>query len=379
MEENDGTASVVFTVPFWVEAMKCEVSLFCALVDDRFRVLEQLFIADSSNGWDGFIGGFHGGAFSRGFGFTSERVYCAMLCMIQKRFFLILSALLLVVGAGMVYAQGDNPHIQSQLSGVYDKWRTAMINQDVRAWAATTSKSRQLAVRNRVYSERRPFPKAVFQLPAAPPSVANLKGLSAHKKGATATAVYFGKVDFGMGGDPAENLLLLHFVNEGGVWKYDTADFINLMALPKVRKQLKEGDLSYVEQKDFQASGILPKMPIAVNLAKYIAKVYVFCPGREVKMKVNKVSDHRFQDTKASEVVIGGGKDGINEVQFSTKSLEGSTGKEALSIRVYLMSTVPGTKPIKMFEYQVNEGEPVKVFGSENFIIDEKIAKRLNG
>ena len=96
-------------------------------------------------------------------------------------------------------------------------------------------------------------------------------------------------------------------------------------------------------------------------------------------MKVNKISDHRFQDTKASEVVIGGGKDGINEVQFATKSLEGSTGKEALSIRVYLMSTVPGTKPIKIFEYQVNEGESVKPFGSENFVIDAKMAKTLNG
>jgi hypothetical protein len=299
--------------------------------------------------------------------------------MIQKRIFLMLSALLLVVSAGSVSAQGNNPQLQSQLSGVYGKWRTAMVNEDVRTWASTTAKNRQLTIRNRVYSERRSFPKAVFQLPAAPPSVENLKALSAHKKGATATSVYFGKVNFGVGGDPAENLLLLHFVNEGGVWKYDTADFINLLALPKVRKQLKEGDLTYVEQKDFQASGVRPQMPIPVGPAKYIAKVYAFCPGREVKMKVNKISDHRFQDTKASEVVIGGGKDGINEVQFATKSLEGSTGKEALSIRVYLMSTVPGTKPIKIFEYQRNAGESVEAFGSKNFVIDAKMAKILNG
>ena len=291
----------------------------------------------------------------------------------------MLSVLFLVLSFSGVSAQEGNPHLQSQLSGVYGKWRTAIINKDVRGWAATTSKNRQLTIRNRIYSERRPFPAAVFQLPAAPPSLENLKNLSAYKKGATATSVYFGKVNFSVGGDPAENLLLLHFVNEGGAWKYDAADFINLLALPDVRKQLKADDLTYVEQKDFLASGVPPQMPIAVGPAKYIAKVYAFCPGREVKMKVNKISDHRFQDTKASEVVIGGGQDGINEVQFATKSLEGSTGKEALSIRVYLMSTVPGTKPIKVFEYQVNEGEPVKPFGSENFVIDAKIAKTLNG
>ena len=118
-------------------------------------------------------------------------------------------------------------------------------------------------------------------------------------------------------------------------------------------------------------------MPIAVGPAKYIAKVYVFCPGREVRVKVNKISDHRFQDTKAAEVVIGGGLKGLNEVQFATKSLEGSTGKEALSVRVYLMSTTAGVKPLKVYEYQVEEGGVVKPFGSKNFVIDESIEKKL--
>ncbi len=302
-----------------------------------------------------------------------------MLCMIQKRFFLILSMLFVVLNCNVAMAQGNNPQLQSELSKVYSKWRTAMVNKDAQQWAQTTAKSRQIFIRNRVYSERRAFPQAVFQLPAAPPSLNGLKSLSAHKKGATASAVYFGKVNFGIGSNLADNVLLLHFINESGAWKYDTADFISLQALPDVRKKLQGGDLSYVKQKDFQASGVVPLMPIAVAPAKYIAKVYAFCPGREVKMKVNKISDHRFQDTKAAEIVIGGGIDGLNEVQFATKSLEGSTGKEALSIRVYLLSTVPETKPIKVFEYQINEGDAVKPFGSANFVIDAKTAKKLNG
>ncbi|MFD2160321.1 hypothetical protein ACFSW8_15565 [Rubritalea tangerina] len=299
--------------------------------------------------------------------------------MISKRFFLMLGMFSILLGASDLGAQVNNPQLQKQLEGVYSKWRNAMVQKDARTWGQTTAKSRQMAIRNRIYSERRAYPQSVFDIPAAPPSVAGLKGLSAHRKGATATSVYFGKVDFGVGGDPADNLLLLHFVNEGGSWKYDTADFINLLALPEVRKQLQAGDYTYVEQKDFQASGVVPPMPIAVGPAKYIAKVYTFCPGRDVKVKVNKISDHHFIDTKAAEVVIGGGKDGLNEVQFATKALEGSTGKEAMTIRVYLMSTVPGTKPIKAFEYQVKEGEEVKPFGSSHFVIDAKMAKKLNG
>ncbi|MGJ8672271.1 hypothetical protein [Rubritalea sp.] len=284
----------------------------------------------------------------------------------------------ILVGGGETHA-GNNPALQGQLDEVYNQWRQAVIKKDSATWSRLTAKNRQLAVRNRIYSERREFPKAVFDLPAAPPSISSLKGISAHHKGSTATAVYFGKVDFGIGGKPTDNLLLLHFVNDAGRWRYDTADYISLQSLPDVRKQLQTGDLSYVEQKDFQASGVPPQMPIPVGPAQFISKVYVFCPGRDVKVKVNKISDHSFQDTKAAEIVIGGAKTGSNEVQFSTKALEGSTGKEALSIRVYLLSTVQGVKPVKVYEYQVNEGETVKPYGSGNFIIDAKIVKELQG
>lgn len=302
-----------------------------------------------------------------------------MLRMIQKRLFLKWFVLAYGCMLGLAVAQSNNPALQNQLGGVYNSWRNAMIQKDARTWSVVTSKNRQLEIRNRAYSERKAFPQAVFAIPAAPPSLAGLKPLRAHRKGSTATAVYFGNVDFGVGGAPSENVLLLHFVAEGGAWKYDTADFVSLQELPDVRKALKSGDYSYVDQKDFQASGVAPVMPISVGPAEYVAKVYVFCPGREVKMKVNKVSDHRFQDTKAAEIVIGGGKSGLNEVQFATKSLEGSTGKEALSIRVYLFSSVQGTKPIKAYEYQIQEGEPVKAYGSGNFVIDAQMSKTLKG
>lgn len=297
--------------------------------------------------------------------------------MIRKRFFLLVSLFTLALLAGAQASEPSKDALQSQLANSYGKWRTAMVNKDARAWSAATAEHRKLSIKNRINSERRSFPDSVFHLPAAPPSLKNLQSLRAHQSGRTATGVYFGKVDFGVGGVPADNILLLHFVFEKTGWKYDTADFISLAALPKVRVQLKSGDYSYVDQRDFLPSGRVPQMPFAVGPAKYIAKVYVFCPGREVRVKVNKISDHRFQDTKAAEVVIGGGLSGINEVQFSTKSLEGSTGKEALSVRVYLMSTTAGVKPLKVYEYQVKEGGAVKPFGGENFVIDASVEKKL--
>lgn len=296
--------------------------------------------------------------------------------MTPKRFFLFVSVFALFFVSGVQANEREMGKLQRELTHSYGKWRTAMVNKDAKAWAMATAEHRKLAIKNRINSEQRAFPHSVFSLPVAPPSLKNLKALRAHQKGLTATGVYFGKVDFGMGGVPTDNLLLLHFILERTGWKYDTADFISLAALPDIRAQLKAGDYSYVDQKDFLPSGRVPQMPFAVGRAEYIAKVYVFCPGREVRVKVNKISDHRFQDTKAAEVVIGGALTGLNEVQFSTKSLEGSTGKEALSVRVYLMSTTAGVKPLKVYEYQVAEGGAVKPFGGGNFTVTHAEKKK---
>ena len=228
-------------------------------------------------------------------------------------------------------------------------------------------------------SEKKAFPGTLFSVPVVPPTLKGLKALRVSSRGATATAVYFGKIDFGVGGDIPENLLVVTYVNEAGMWKYSEVDFIRLNELKDVRAQLKAGNLKYVNQAAFAPDGKVPVKPIEVRGAQYIAKVYVFCPGREVRMKVNKVSDHRFQNTKMSEVVIGGAHQGLNEVQFSTKALEGSTGKEALSIRVYMMSAIPGVAPVKVYEYQVPAEGVVKPFGSGNFMVDEKILKKMNG
>jgi hypothetical protein len=173
---------------------------------------------------------------------------------------------------------------------------------------------------------------------------------------------------------------VLSFIRGGTGWLYDRADFVNLAALPEVRKELAAGELKYLkETPEAQPCGIVPPVPIEVRPAKYIAKVYVFCPGREVRVQVNKISHHRFANAKEAEVVIGGALDGPNEVQFATKKLEGATGKEAMTIRVYLMSEVQGVKPIKAFEYQVAENGLVKPYGTSSFVVDAATVAKLNG
>ena len=269
--------------------------------------------------------------------------------------------------------------LRPALENTYNTWRDAMIRRDASIWQNVTATHRRIEVKNRIVSEKRAFPSSVFDLPAPPPSLTGLKFLSAKQNGATAKAAYFGKINFGVGGSPTDNLLVLSFIR-GDSWLYDRADFINLAALPEVRKELGAGDLSYLKEiPEAQPSGIVPPTPIEAHPAKYIAKVYAFCPGREVRAQINKISHHRFSNAKEAEIVIGGALDGSNEVQFTTRKLPGGTGKEVMTLRVYLMPEVPDRKPIKAFEYQIAAGVTPKSFATASFSLDPAVASQLTG
>ncbi len=287
---------------------------------------------------------------------------------------------MIVAIAMMSSALAQDLSLRQQLESVYGFWRNAMVQKNYASWAKVTAEHRQVTVRNRINSERRVFPKGIFELPAAPPALTNLKHLQSQRNGRTAKSVYFGKVDFSVGGQPTDNLLVIDYVQERTGWKYDQAQFVSLAALPDVRKELSQGDLKYIRSTpDFTPTGQVPPVPMAIPVAKYIAKVYVFCPGREVEVTVNRVSKHRFGNTKEAELVMGGVRDGDNHIRYSVKGLPGATGKEAMAIRVYAFSQIRGVKPLKIYEYQVLEGEPVKGAGEMTFPFDAKMAAILQG
>ena len=270
--------------------------------------------------------------------------------------------------------------LRAALETTYGTWRAAMVRKDAAAWQRITAPHRQMEIRNRIVSEKRTYPAAVFQVPAPPPALTGLRFLEATQVGPTAKASYFGPVDFGVGGTPSDNLLVLSFVQGRSGWLYDRADFVNLSALPEVRRELAAGDLGYLkETPEARPSGKIPPTPAAVPPAKTIAKVYVFCPGREVEVQINKISRHRFANAQEAEIVLGGALDGRNEVQFTARSLEGGTGKEAMTVRVYLFSQVQGVKPIKIYEALVQPGGAVKPFERGYFELDAATKARLDG
>jgi hypothetical protein len=277
-------------------------------------------------------------------------------------------------------AAGDTQALRKELETVYQTWRSSMVLKDPKAWSNITAKHRQGIVRNRLNSERRAFPQAVFEVPAAPPTIAGLTAVQIEKNGSTAKCIYFGKVDFAIGGEPTDNLMIIDYVMENQTWKYDVAEFVSLAALPDVRAELVKGDLSYIQKTSaFRPTGIVPPVPASVPVAKYIGKVYVFCPGRSVKVTVNGVSRHAFGNAKEAELIIGGLDDGANAISYEAKDLPGATGNEALCIRVYAFSQIKGVMPVKIYEYQVEEGKKPLASASQGFALDASVAQKISG
>jgi len=298
----------------------------------------------------------------------------------RMQLFLLTSLALLSLGATQkLTAQTQAAALSKNLQDVYLYWRAAMVNKNYGQWKQATASHRMISIQNRILSEKGLFPVNLFKTPTPPPSLNGLKLLRSRAKGVTAKLVYFGKVDFGVGGKPSDNLLVLNFVHEGRGWKYDNAEFVNLSGLTDIRKQLLSGNLAYVDGTAFIPDGKRPARPLIVGKAKYIAKVYAFCPGREVQVSINSVSKHRFQDTQQAEVIIGGGRDGVNSIWFSIKDLPDYKGSDPLTLRVYVFSQVQDVKPVKVFQYQIKKGEKPKISSSEKFTIDAATAAKVMG
>ena len=157
--------------------------------------------------------------------------YCPMESVMQVYLFrLVLVAIVSLGSIGSAGAQVADQQLKlgQSLDEVYAYWRDAMVSRDYRAWHQVSATHRRVALKNRILSEKGEWPADIFNVPAVPPTLKGLKMLRARNKGMSAKSVYFGKVNFGVGAAPADNLLLLSFVYEGRGWKYDTAEFINL-------------------------------------------------------------------------------------------------------------------------------------------------------
>ncbi|MEM7699955.1 MAG: hypothetical protein AAF236_16290, partial [Verrucomicrobiota bacterium] len=217
-----------------------------------------------------------------------------------------------------------DPSLRVGLESIYNAWRQATLTANVAEWERWTAYSRQVETRNRIVSQRLPFPQAFFEDPIAPPPLGGLISLGVLTTGQTATSTYFGKANFGGAEDGfiPDNILVLHFLNEDGLWKFDTLRVVKLGNDADLLLQIQNADFSFLRGEEFQPAAKLPPVAQPVNPPEFLAEAWIDSTGYETAIKVNGHPTGTFSNIKTSELIIGGLRRGQNTIEITIKSIE---------------------------------------------------------
>ncbi len=276
------------------------------------------------------------------------------------------------------FGMPDQKKAEETADVVYNTWRLSMIRGSEQAWRSATTASRQAKVRNLIISQRGSFPHDFFKGQPEPPKLENFKFVGAITgcKGRTLAATYVGKVQLG-DGKAEESAFVLELVYEGNKWKLDQTRLFTLSKLPEVRKRLLSKDLSVLREQDgFQPYTLIPRTPQACKAPELIGKVFVDCPGRDIRMVINGVSEHEFGDERRADVISGGLKRGRNTISYTIDTPEGSQ-HPAMAIGLFVMPETPGNRPVCVFDH-ILDAQDAAQGGTITFTIENGHIASMN-
>lgn len=297
--------------------------------------------------------------------FHSERGLVCTFTTAMRRVLFLLLVLIFSHPVRPLPGQSGDAGLRALLEKAYFQWRDAMIRKDPHAWAASITRYRQTVMRNSIVSERKPFPDAVFSSELTPPALDGLRLLEAQAVGETAHLVYFGKIDMGQDRELLhDDLLKLKFLNENGVWKFDSNRISSFGAAPEVRQALLEGKKpDFLDTPEFTPPGKAPPVPPLCRVPDHKAGYKLQSFGYEVTLSMNGFEYEPVQDGLAQEMITGGLINGHNEITLGIKPVPVPEGEKAsLQIRVYILSNDPDQPGREVLRWQAPEtGVPAKV------------------
>ncbi|MEM9281798.1 MAG: hypothetical protein AAGA96_08230 [Verrucomicrobiota bacterium] len=267
-------------------------------------------------------------------------------------------ALLGVTGLSLSLSQAQNSHpdpaLRATLESSYHAWRESVVTQNHQQWEASTAYSRQIEIRNRIVSQKLPFPEAFFADPLKPPSLDGMIALGVLSTGQTATSTYYGKANFGAepGTTISDNLMVLHFLLEEGAWKFDRLRLVKTGNDAELLLQIRNSDFSFLNGIEFQPAQQLPPLPQPVNTPDLLAEIWVDSTGYEITVTVNGIPNGTFSNIKTAELLIGGLRNGENRIQLQIKPLEAIVeGSPRVEVAIYAASGAE-EQADRVFHYQ---------------------------
>lgn len=250
-------------------------------------------------------------------------------------------------------AQPD-PTLSVTLESAYENWKSAMATGDLQKWETMTAFSRQREIQNRIISQKLPFPQTLFEDPMASPQLGGLVSLGVLSNGFAATSTYFGRANFGdvAGTVIPDNLLVLHFLKEDGVWKFDNLRLVRIGNDGEILLQIRNADFSFLNGAEFQPAEQLPPIAQPVNTPDMIAEAWIDATGFEVKVYVNNRLTGTFSNLKITELVNGGVNKGQNLIRIDSKRLPESTGgTPKVEVAIYAAADAT-SKADRVFHYR---------------------------
>lgn len=250
--------------------------------------------------------------------------------------------------------------MRAELESAYYDWRNAMINGDLKAWEKATALYRRMETRNRIISERHPFPEALFDSPMDPPSLVNLISLGVYTRRESASSIYFGKADFGIS-DPSEikdTFLVLRFLKEEGAWRFDNSRIVRIGANAEILHQIANQDLSFLVGDEFQPLGFIPQIPQPVGTPELMGEIWITAIGFQVEIWVNGNRVGKVENNMGRELVMGGIRKQMNQITLRTKKIPCDNHTPRFEVGIYAAKE-QGEPAERVFHYgPVEVAEP---------------------
>lgn len=249
------------------------------------------------------------------------------------------------------------PPLATELERLYAAWKSAMATRDLAAWSRTTSRARQMMVRNTIVSQKREWPRALFGLAMAPPEIRGLRLVGSQGLGVQARLVYHGRIDFELDDPrrPPDAVLVLDFVNEPGGWRFFTSRYFNFRDHPAESAAVARGDLGFVSVPPLALTGAAPVVPRPCPVPDYAAQIRVASFGYTTRVRLGEFHSDVITGRATTEVVQGGLRRGVTPLVLEVEPLdEVPAAERSLEVVVHALTPTLRTKSSAVFTYQPN-------------------------
>jgi len=256
----------------------------------------------------------------------------------------------------------EETDLRLSLERVYQEWRSALLARNLTAWRTCTTTYRQVLTRNLIVSQKQRYPDAVFALPVTPPDVRKLALMETEAVGDTGHLIFFGKIDLGISEEAADvpdNLIVLKFFREQGLWKFDSSRFLNLADNIELRDACRRGSTEWAKHSPFNPPGTLPAVPKLCKEPEKVSALRIQAYGYEVLANVNGYDNTPVFDSAEQQLIIGGLLRGENALKLQVKELPIEKDDERfLQVEAVLVNNDEAKPTIRVFEWTPKE-QPV--------------------